>query len=72
MDKYEDSKDMFLTDQAVGAVMMALQRSLMQQSDIVPALKDFRFRLSTDGLLVLNPPVVKFDNDEDEDSQENA
>ena len=28
-----------LSDQALGAVMMALQRSLMDQSDIVPVLK---------------------------------
>ena len=30
---------MKLSDQAVGAIMMALQRSLMEQSDIVPVLK---------------------------------
>ena len=38
------AKEMNLTDQALGAVMMALQRSLMEQSDIVPVLKEFRFR----------------------------
>ena len=37
-------KDMYMTDQAVGAVMMALQKSLMEQSDIVPTLKEFKFR----------------------------
>jgi len=68
----EQAKDMFLTDQAVGAVMMALQRSLLDQSDIVPALKDFKFRLSTEGLMVLNPPIIKFDTEEDEPPQENA
>ena len=31
---------MKLSDQAVGAVMMALQKSLLEQSDIVPVLKD--------------------------------
>ncbi len=28
-----------LSDEALGAVMMALQRSLLEQSDIVPVLK---------------------------------
>ena len=53
-------KEMNLSDQALGAVMMALQRSLMEQSDIVPVLKGFSFRLSEDGLVVMNPPLVKF------------
>ena len=61
-DKTEE-KNMFLTDQALGAVMMALQRSLMDQSDIVPILKGFKFRLSEEGLMVLNPPLVKFNED---------
>ncbi len=54
------AKEMNLTDQALEAVMMALQRSLMEQSDIVPVLKGLRFRLSEDGLVVMNPPLVKF------------
>lgn len=54
-----DDKNMFMNDQAVGAVMMALQKSLMEQSDIVPVLKGFKFRLSESGLVVLNPPLVK-------------
>ena len=62
-----EEKSMFLTDQALGAVMMALQKSLMEQSDIVPVLKGFKFRLSEEGLMVLNPPLVKF-NEEFEDS----
>lgn len=49
------------SDQALGAVMMALQKSLMEQSDIVPVLKGFRFRLSDQGLMVMNPPVVKLE-----------
>jgi hypothetical protein len=56
-----EDRDMFMTDQAVGALMMALQKSLMEQSDIVPTLKEFKFRLSEGGLMVMNPPIVKFD-----------
>ena len=55
-----------LSDQAVGAVMMSLQKSLMEQSDIVPVLKGFKFKFSEQGLVVMNPPLVKF-NDEFEE-----
>tara|TARA_R110002110_G_scaffold28160_2_gene101504 strand:- start:2377 stop:2589 length:213 start_codon:yes stop_codon:yes gene_type:complete len=54
-------KDFNLSDQAMGAIMMALQKSLLEQSDIVPVLKDFKFKLSEDGLVVMNPPLVKYD-----------
>jgi len=50
-----------LSDEALGAVMMALQKSLMEQSDIVPVLKGFNFRVNeSKELFVMNPPVVKF------------
>jgi len=64
-----DTKDMYMSDQALGALMMALQRSLMEQSDIVPVLKGFKFRLSEQGLVVINPPLVKLREDF-EDSEE--
>ena len=59
------NKDMHLSDQALGAMMMALQKSLLEQSDIVPVLKGFKFRLSEDGLTVMNPPMVKLSDAED-------
>ena len=62
----EENKDMLLSDQALGAVMMALQKSLMEQSDIVPVLKGFKMRLSEDGLVVMNPPLVKLQEDLEE------
>tara|TARA_B100000287_G_C20472386_1_gene717777 strand:+ start:293 stop:490 length:198 start_codon:yes stop_codon:yes gene_type:complete len=62
-----NENEMQLSDQAVGALMMALQKSLLEQSDIVPVLKNFRIRLSTDGLMVMNPPLVKYDNDEEDE-----
>ena len=64
------AKDMNLTDQAMGAIMMALQRSLFEQSDIVPVLKDLKFRLSEQGLVVLNPPVVRFGDDADDTGEQ--
>jgi hypothetical protein len=57
-----------LSDEALGAVMMALQKSLMEQSDIVPVLKDFNFKVSEEGeLFIMNPPILKF-KDEEEDA----
>ena len=61
-------KDTRMGDQAVGAVMMALQKSLMEQSDIVPVLKGFKFVRDIDAneLIVTNPPTFKLDNDDGE------
>ena len=58
---------MKLSDQALAAIMMALQKSLMEQTDIVPVLKDFKFEKSPGTkkwggggeLMVANPPLVK-------------
>ena len=50
---------MKLSDQAIGAIMMALQKSLMEQTDIVPVLKNMSLVQMDDGeLLVENPPAV--------------
>ena len=54
-----ETKNLHLSDQAIGAVMMALQRSLLEQSDIVPTLKDMKLKQSAQGLVVLNPPIVR-------------
>jgi hypothetical protein len=53
---------MTLSNQAVGAIMMALQKSLMEQSDIVPVIKEFNLIETEDGLVVTNPPVVSMDS----------
>jgi|TARA_A100001011_G_scaffold27655_1_gene27029 hypothetical protein len=51
---------MKLSNQAIGAIMMALQKSLLEQQDIVPMLKNMSLVRMDDGeLLVENPPVVK-------------
>ena len=49
---------MNLSDQAVGAIMMALQKSLMDQTDIVPVLKGFKLEQTDKGVVVNNPPSV--------------
>ena len=57
---------MKLSDQALGAVMMALQKSLLEQTDIVPVLKDFNFIVDGEELLVTNPPTFKVDEQQSE------
>ena len=53
---------MQLSNQAVGAIMLALQKSLMEQSDIVPVIREFILIDSDDGLVVTNPPVISMDS----------
>tara|TARA_B100001250_G_C19473558_1_gene645601 strand:- start:58 stop:282 length:225 start_codon:yes stop_codon:yes gene_type:complete len=55
---------MKLSNQAVGAVMMALQKSLMEQTDIVPVLRDFKLEVDDSGeVVIMNPPVVRAGTD---------
>ena len=54
-----------LSDEARGAVMLALQKSLMVQSDIVPVLKGFNFKVSEEKeLFIMNPPILKLNEEE--------
>ncbi len=50
---------MHLSNQALGAIMMALQESLLNELDIVPILQGFKLSESDDGLIVENPPTVR-------------
>tara|TARA_Y100000034_G_C6712797_1_gene314956 strand:+ start:45 stop:260 length:216 start_codon:yes stop_codon:yes gene_type:complete len=54
---------MNLSNQALGAIMMALQESLLHQTDIVPVLQGFNIENTDEGLVVTNPPTVKMPND---------
>jgi len=49
---------MKLSNQAMGAIMMALQKSLMEQSDITPVLKSFEFDCDDLGALIVNNPPI--------------
>ena len=56
-----------LSNQAIGAVMMALQKSLMEQTDIVPVLQGFDIQdEDSNQLVIMNPPVVKANNTQQE------
>ncbi len=52
-----------LSNQALGAVMMALQESLLNELDIVPILRGFELTDSEEGLIVKNPPTVRVSNE---------
>jgi len=53
---------MKLSDQAKGALMMALQKCLMEQIDIIPILEDMNFLVDEEEkLYVENTPVVVAD-----------
>jgi hypothetical protein len=54
---------MKLSNQALGALMMALQESLLNQLDIVPILRGFELAQTDEGLIIKNPPTVRFSND---------
>ena len=53
-----------LSSQAIGAIMMALQKSLIEQSDITPVLRGFEIQIDDSGeLVVVNPPMVEVTNE---------
>jgi hypothetical protein len=54
--------EMKLSNQALGAIMMALQESLLNELDIVPILKGFELLQTEEGLIVKNPPTVRVTN----------
>lgn len=56
------TKTFKLSNQALGAVMMALQESLLNELDIVPILRGFELAEGSDGLVVKNPPTVRVSN----------
>ena len=51
---------MKLSDQALMSIMVALQKSILEETDIVPILKSFELTLSDEvpagELVVTNPP----------------
>lgn len=48
---------MKLSKQALGTLMMALQKSLLEQTDIVPVLEELDWESFNEELFVKNPPT---------------
>ena len=62
---------MKLSNQALGALMMALQKCLLEETDIVPLLQETDWELDNNGdLFVMNPPVVSLEGTEVSDASE--
>lgn len=68
---------MRLSDQAVAAVMMALQKGIFEQTDITDVLKDFElicddegFELFVTNMPTIDPNLVNFDDDETDSAEE--
>ena len=58
---------MKLSNQALGSVMMALQKSLMEQSDITETLRGFDLVVNdNEELVVTNPPMVEVEQKSDD------
>ena len=58
-----------LSNQAIGAIMMALQKSLMEQSDIVSIFQNFQIETAYDDptqLVVMNAPIVEINEEASE------
>tara|TARA_R110002124_G_scaffold187468_2_gene354797 strand:+ start:647 stop:886 length:240 start_codon:yes stop_codon:yes gene_type:complete len=64
INKQQEGEFLTLSNQALGAVMMALQESLLNELDIVPILKGFKLACGDEGLIVTNPPTVRISNEQ--------
>ena len=51
------------SNQALGAIMLALQESLLNQIDIVPILQGFDLEETGAGVVIKNPPTVRFSDE---------
>jgi hypothetical protein len=59
---------MKLSNQAMGAIMLVLQKSIMELSDVTSMLRNFELQLNeNEELFVTNPPMIKFDKEDKED-----
>ena len=50
---------MKLSKQAIGALLMTLQKCLSEETDIMELLEDWELEISNDELIVTNPPLIK-------------
>ena len=55
---------MKLSNQGMGTLMMCLQKSLMEQSDIVPMLEELNFEVDGEEIGCTNPPTVNLNTEE--------
>ena len=56
---------MKLSNQAVGALLLTLQKCLSEQTDITDLLSDWDLGIENDEIVVLNPPTLSAEVAED-------
>ena len=54
-----------LSNQAIGAIMLALQKRITEQIDITQLLQEFKLVEDDDGLVVENPPIFEISKEEE-------
>jgi hypothetical protein len=54
---------MKFSNQAVGALLLTLQKCLSEQADITELLSEWDLEVQGDEIVVLNPPSFKFDTE---------
>jgi len=52
---------MKLSNQAMGALMMTLQKCLMEETDIIGLLQEMDLQIDGDEIVILNPPIISLD-----------
>ena len=60
---------MKLSNQAIGAMMVTLQKCPSEQSDMVELMKEWDLGVLNDEVIVLNPHAYKVDNDTETETQ---
>ncbi len=56
---FETEGEYTLSNQACGAIMMALQKGILEQTDITDIIKSFSVKLEGTELVITNPPSFK-------------
>lgn len=56
---------MKLSNQAVGALLMTLQKCLSEQTDITDLLNEWELEVKDEEVYVTNPPVAKISTNEE-------
>lgn len=54
---------MKLSNQAVGALLITLQKCLSEQTDITELLSEWNLEIKNDEVVVMNPPSLKFETE---------
>jgi hypothetical protein len=54
-----------LSNQACGAIMMALQKGIMEQTDITDIIRSFNVKLDGTELIITNPPTLRVGEEEE-------